>query len=235
MNRAYRVPLHNRISRALLRPVFRGLFRALAQVKVQGISNVPYGQPYIAVINHISTFDPPFALTFWPEEIEALGASDIWERAAFGQNWLVRLFGAIPVRRGEYDRQALERVAHVLKSGYPLLMSPEGGRTHTVAMRQAKAGLAFLVEMTNVPVVPVGITGTTDDFFKKAIRGQRPPLTMTIGQPILLPPIEGRGEARRLARQRNTDLVMARIAALLPDEYHGYYAKAARDINQITD
>lgn len=227
MNAPYRLPLRNRISRALLRPVFRGLFHLLARVTVSGTENVPCGQPYIAVINHISTFDPPFGLAFWPENIEVLGASDIWERTGFGQNLLVRLFGATPVRRGEYDRRALERVANVLKSGYPLFMSPEGGRTRVVAMRQAKPGLAFLVEMTNAPVVPVGITGTTEDFFKKATRGLRPPLTMKIGKPITLPPVEGRGEARRECRQRNTDLVMSRIAGLLPEEYRGYYAKTA--------
>lgn len=227
MNAPYHVPLRNRLSRALLRPVFRGLFHLLARVTIRGVGHVPYGKPYIAVINHISTFDPPFALAFWPENIEALGASDIWERTGFGQNLLVRLFGATPVRRGEYDRRALERVAHVLKSGYPLLMSPEGGRTHSLAMRQARPGLAFLVEMTNAPVVPVGITGTTDDFFKKATRGLRPPLTMAIGKPLTLPPVEGRGEARRACRQRNTDLVMAHIAGLLPEEYRGYYSETA--------
>lgn len=227
MNAPYHIPPGNRIARTLMRPVFRGLFHLLARVTIRGVENVPYGKPYIAVINHISTFDPPFALAFWPENIEVLGASDIWERAAFGQNLLVRLFGATPVRRGEYDRRALERVAHVLKSGYPLLMSPEGGRTHSVAMRQAKPGLAFLVEMTNAPVVPVGITGTTDDFFKKATHGLRPPLTMTIGKPITLLPVEGKGEARRACRQRNTDLVMSHIAGLLPEEYRGYYSETA--------
>ncbi len=223
----YHVPCQNRLSRALLRPVFRGLFHLLARISLRGVENVPYGKPYIAVINHISTFDPPFALTFWPENIEALGASDIWERTGFGQNLLVRLYGATPIRRGEYDRQALESVARVLNSGYPLLMSPEGGRTHSVAMRQARPGLAFLVEMTGTPVVPVGITGTTDDFFKKAMRGLRPALTMNIGKPITLPPVKGKGEARRESRQRNTDLVMAHIAGLLPEEYRGDYQETA--------
>lgn len=227
MNAPYRPPLPNRMARALMRPVFRGLFHLLAHVTVQGTANVPCGTPYLAVINHISVFDPPFALTFWPENLEVLGASEIWERTSFGQNLLVRLFGAIPIRRETYDRQALERAAQVLKSGYPLLMSPEGGRTHEPAMRQAKPGLAFLVEMTKMPVVPVGITGTTDDFLKKAARGLRPPLTMTIGKPIFLPPIQGRGEARRKEYQRNTDLVMSHIAGLLPEEYRGYYAETA--------
>jgi 1-acyl-sn-glycerol-3-phosphate acyltransferase len=178
-------------------------------------------------MNHISTFDPPFALTFWPEDINALGAVDIWQRKGFGQNMLVRLYGGIPVQRSGYDRLALDRATSVLKSGHPLLMAPEGGRTHVTAMRQARPGLAFIVELTSVPVVPVGIFGTTDDFFQKAIRGARPELRLRIGRPIVLPQVEGKGDARRESRQRNTDLVMAHIAGLLPEHYRGYYAETA--------
>lgn len=210
-----------------MRPLFRALFRILAPVEIQGAEHIPYGKPYIAAINHVSTFDPPFVLAFWPENIEALGASDIWQRKSFGQSLLVRLYGATPVHRGEYDREAVSRVVGVLKSGHALLMSPEGGRSHSIAMRQARPGLAFLVEQAGVPVIPVGIVGTTDDFFQRAIRGARPALTMRIGRPLNLPPVEGKGEARRESRQRNTDLVMAHIAGLLPTHYRGVYAASA--------
>lgn len=220
----YQTPFFNRMARTLLRPVFRGLFRLLARIEVEGLENIPRGTAYIAAFNHVSTFDPPFLLTFWPENIEVLGASDIWNRAGFGQNLLVRLFGGIPVHRGEYDRQALERVVRVLQSGYPLLISPEGGRTRVPAMRKGRPGLAFIVEETHAPVVPVGIVGTTTDFFRRAIVGQRPTLQMRVGKPVQLPSVEGRGEARRQSRQRNVDLVMSQIAALLPDEYRGVYA-----------
>jgi hypothetical protein len=47
---------------------------------------------------------------------------------------------------------------------------------------------------------------------------------MRIGAPFWLPPIEGKGEQRRSYRQRNADLIMQRIAVLLPPEYHGVYA-----------
>jgi 1-acyl-sn-glycerol-3-phosphate acyltransferase len=221
----YRPPLLNRLARTLMRPVFRGLFHLLARVELEGLENVPSGGVYVAAFNHVSTFDPPFLLTFWPENIEALGASDIWQRAGFGQNILVRLFGGIPVHRGEYDRQALERVITVLRSGYPLLISPEGGRTKVPAMRRARPGLAFIVEETGAPVLPVGIIGTTSDFFKRALRGERPTLTLRVGQPIQLPPVEGRGEARRQSRQANVDMVMYAIAQLLPESYRGVYAQ----------
>lgn len=222
---AYHVPWPNRAARVVFKPVFRGLFHLLANIKVTGLANVPLGTPYLVAFNHISTFDPPFVLAFWPEMLEAMGASDLWNRP--GQGQLARIYHGIPVHRGEYDRVLFDRVLGVLSAGLPLLLAPEGGRSHHEGMRRARPGISFIVEKANVPVVPVGITGATDDFFKKAIRADRRTLEMHIGKPLSLPALEGKGDERREARQRNADLVMAHIAGLLPVEYRGYYADAA--------
>ena len=151
--------------------------------------------PYIVAINHVSLFEAPFVGVFWPEQLEALGASDVWDRP--GQNILARMWGGIPVHRGDYDRAAMDGVVSVLHSGYPLLMAPEGGRSHKPGMQPAKAGIAFIVEQTGLPVIPVAIVGTTDDFFQKASHGKRPQLEMHIGKPFQLPPVEGKGAERR--------------------------------------
>ncbi len=225
----YRVPRFNRLVRPLLKAVIRGLFHILADVRVTGAENIPK-KPYIVAINHVSIYDPPFLLAFWPEILESMGAAEIWERR--GQDVLVRLYHAIPVHRGAYDRQVLDTALSALAAGHPLLIAPEGGRTHVIAMRQAKPGLAQIVDAARVPVVPVGIVGTTSDFWQRARRGERPRLELRIGKPLHLPPLEGKGEARRAARQRNTDLVMAHIARLLPEEYRGYYAEAASQIEE---
>ena len=113
---------------------------------------------------------------------------------------------------------------HLLRSGRPLAIAPEGGRSHEVGLRRARPGVAYLMDRARVPVVPVGVVGSTDDMLERALRGERPLLEMRIGEPFLLPPIEGRGEARREARQSNADLVMGHIAALLPEKYHGVYS-----------
>jgi 1-acyl-sn-glycerol-3-phosphate acyltransferase len=222
----YRVAWWRRwLARPFLRLVLSSLFHLLAPVRVTGRHNIPRGKPYLAAINHVSLFEAPFVGVTWPEQLEALGASDIWERP--GQNILARMWGGIPVHRGEYDRAAMEGVLSALRNGYALLMAPEGGRSHQPGMREAKPGIAFIVEQTGVPVVPVGIVGTTDDFFSKASKGKRPPLEMHIGKPIQLPPVEGKGQERHAARQRNADLVMRHIAGLLPEEYRGVYAETA--------
>lgn len=213
------------IGRPLVRLVLGAVFRLLAPVKITGRENVPLGKPYIVAINHVSLFDPPLAGAFWPEQIEAMGAVDIWSKP--GQNILARMWGGIQVHRGEYDRALFDTVISALQSGYALLIAPEGGRSHIPGLRQAKPGIAYIVEQTGVPVLPVGIVGTTDDFWQKAKKGKRPPLEMHIGKPLTLPPLEGRGADRRQARQANADLVMRHIAGLLPEEYRGVYVDAA--------
>jgi 1-acyl-sn-glycerol-3-phosphate acyltransferase len=213
------------LARPFIRVGLRLLFYILAPVKITGSKNVPLHTAYITAINHVSLFEAPFVGAFWPEQLEVIGASDVWERP--GQNILARLWGGIPVHRGDFDRAAVAGVLSALRSGSPLLIAPEGGRSHVPGLRQAKPGVSYIAERSGMPVIPVGIVGTTDDFWKKASRGDRPGLEMHIGKPIILPPVEGRGAQRRESRQRNSDLVMRFIAGLLPDQYRGVYAENA--------
>jgi 1-acyl-sn-glycerol-3-phosphate acyltransferase len=213
------------LARPLVRSSLKALFYILAPVKISGRENIPFGKAYILAINHVSMFDPPFIISCWPEMVESIGAAEVWHKP--GQGILAWLYGGIPVHRGEYDRKALETVLNVLKCDHPLLIAPEGGRSHDTNMCRAKPGVAFIAEQSGVPIVPVGIVGTTDDFWHKASRGRRPQLELRIGKPFLLPAVEGTGNQRKEARQRNADLVMSYIAGLLPEEYRGIYATSA--------
>jgi 1-acyl-sn-glycerol-3-phosphate acyltransferase len=221
----YRVPFHIRFNRIYLRFGIRTLFKIMGRVKVVGQENVPLGKPYVIAINHISIFDPPLTVSFWPEEPEVIGAADVFEKK--GQGTILSLYGVIPVHRGDYDRALLEKILAIIKSGRPLVIAPEGGRSHEPAMRRAMPGVGYIIEHTQVPVIPVGLVGTLDDFWQRAKRGEKPLLEMRIGKPIIFPPITQKGAERREARQYNADLVMRHIAGLLPEEYHGVYAGQA--------
>jgi 1-acyl-sn-glycerol-3-phosphate acyltransferase len=222
MKDPYEVPFRNRLARFLIRPIFRGLFYMLGRVCITGIENMPSNRAYMIAINHISIFEAPFIVAFWPVVPEAVGAVEIWQRP--GQSILARLYGGIQLHRGEYDRHVLDAMLAALRAGKPLLIAPEGGRSHKPGMRRALPGVAYIVEKAQVPVVPVGIVGTTEDYFKRAMRRERPLLEMHIGKPLCLPGITGNPEERRETRQRNADLIMAHVATLLPVEYRGVYA-----------
>jgi 1-acyl-sn-glycerol-3-phosphate acyltransferase len=213
------------IIRPIIKRLFRGIFRVLGRVKIIGKENIPYGKPYVVAMNHVSIFDPPFAAAFWPEHLEIIGAEDVFSK--LGQGQLLKIYGVIPVHRGDYDRVLLNRIIRIVRSGFPMLIAPEGGRSHVTAMRRAKPGVAYIIEKTGVPVLPVGLIGTTEDYWQRSRRGERPLLEMHIGRPIHLPEITARGTERHAARQRNADLVMSYLAGLLPEEYRGVYAESA--------
>ncbi|MFT3890399.1 MAG: lysophospholipid acyltransferase family protein [Anaerolineales bacterium] len=222
MTETYRVPFRFRISRPILKFVFRGIFRLLGRVKISGQEHIPYGTPYVVAINHVSIFDPPLAGAFWPEQLEIIGASDVFEKP--GQGQILKLYGVIPVHRGEYDRVLFTKIISVIKSGFPLLIAPEGGRSHVPAMRRAMPGISYIIEQTGVPVIPAALVGTTEDFWQRARRGEKPVLEIRIGRPITLPQITAKGNEKHEARQKNADLVMSYLAGLLPEEYRGEYA-----------
>ena len=223
--KSYRVPFHIQVNRIFLRFGIRALFNILGHVKVVGRENIPLGKPYVIAMNHISIFDPPLVVCFWPEQPEVIGAAHVFEKK--GEGTILSLYGVIPVHRGDYDRILLEKILAILKMGRTLVIAPEGGRSHQPAMQRAMPGIGYIIEHAQVPVVPVGLMGTTDDFWQRSKRGEKPHLEMHIGKPIYFPPMNEKGVARREARQKNADLIMRHIAGLLPEEYHGVYAGQA--------
>lgn len=225
MSDGYRVPLRFRISRPILKIVFRLIFRLLGRVTITGKENIPIGKPYVVAMNHVSIYDPPLAGAFWPEQLEIIGASDVFEKP--GQGQILRAYGVIPVHRGDYDRVLFTKIISVIRAGYPLLIAPEGGRSHVPGLKPAMPGISYIIEQTHVPIVPVGIVGTTEDFWQRARRGERPPLALHIGKPILLPEITAKGTEKHELRQQNADLVMRYLAGLLPEEYRGVYRGSA--------
>jgi 1-acyl-sn-glycerol-3-phosphate acyltransferase len=123
----------------------------------------------------------------------------------------------------------IEKMIAVVQSGHPLLIAPEGGRSHTPGLRPGFPGVAYLANKSKAPVLPVGIIGSTDDFLNQAIRFKRPVLEMKVGEITFLPNIEGKGEQRRIELQNNTDIIMYKIAELLPLSYQGVYATRETD------
>jgi 1-acyl-sn-glycerol-3-phosphate acyltransferase len=197
------------------------LYRAFARVSITGLENVPTSGAYIIAFNHISIFEPPFILTLWPVAPEALGAVEVWREP--DKKFLACLYGGIPIDRDQVSREPLLKAVSALRSGFPLMMAPEGRLSWQPGLRRAKWGIAYLAEKSGAVVVPVGIVGSTGDFLKQVLAFKRPILEMRIGKGIVLPPLETITANRRAALLHNSDLVMKAIAALLPPEYRGEY------------
>lgn len=222
MEDRYRVPLYIRLNRRFMRVLFRGFFRLLGKVELYGMDKIPKHNKYVIAFNHVSLVEVPFIGAFWPTIIEIIGAAVVWERP--GHAIVARMWSGIQVNRTQFDREVFNNVKMVIDAGFPLMISPEGTRSHTPGLARGKPGIAYIIDKTGLPVLPVGVVGNTLDFLRQGIRGKKPSIQMFVGDLIYLPALTGRGEERRNMRQHNTDIVMARLAELLPKSYRGVYS-----------
>lgn len=221
MSDHYYLPWWVKLNRRLMRPAFRGLFHILGKVELYGMENIPDHNRYVIIFNHISMVEIPLIAAFWPTTFEVIGADVVWERS--GQNIIAILWSAIRIHRTEFDREVFNQVSKVFEANRILMISPEGTRSHTPGLTRGKPGVAFIIDKADVEIVPVGVVGNTMDFITQGLRGKRLPIQMFVGEPFRLPPMEGRGAERRALRQFNTDYMMAKVAALLPESYRGVY------------
>ena len=124
------------------------------------------------------------------------------------------------IDRSKADFSAFRKAVDVIKQGHVIGIAPEGTRSRVGQMLEGKPGVLLLAGRAEVPIVPVGITGT-EDMMKKILAFHRPKITVRFGKAFTLPPIPR--DSRDEAMQQNTTEVMCQIAALLPENYRGFY------------
>jgi 1-acyl-sn-glycerol-3-phosphate acyltransferase len=132
--------------------------------------------------------------------------------------------GVHPVDRSRADVEAYRLAKRILDEGHVLFVFPEGTRSPDGALQEARDGVASLALRTGAPIVPVGISGS-DRVWPRGKRLPRPGgrVTVRVGSPFRLadelPPDVAKGDVKAAA----TDLIMHRIAALLPERQRGVY------------
>ena len=124
--------------------------------------------------------------------------------------------------RGQADMKAIKEFIARLKKGGVMVIAPEGTRSKSASLLKGESGVIFIAAQAGAPIIPVAVTGTEDAVVKSRLkRFQKLKITLTAGEPFVLPPMKG-AERDRLMRDA-TEEVMCRIAALLPESYRGYY------------
>jgi 1-acyl-sn-glycerol-3-phosphate acyltransferase len=213
---------NRRIARGLTRQLLKTLLPLVARIEVRGLENCPPGGPLIVALNHLAHIDAPLAMATLPYELEAIALADLYRVPVTGQ--LLRLYGTIPVHRGEYDREVIRQALSVLAEGKVLALAPEARMSVTGALERARDGVAWLAVHSRAPILPVAVTGT-EKAYAAWRRRRRPRLTLSVGPVYPTPEVAESGAARREQIAQVTDEVMHRIAAMLPPEYQGVYAE----------
>jgi 1-acyl-sn-glycerol-3-phosphate acyltransferase len=201
----------------------RLIARVVTRIRVEGLENAPKSGPLIVVANHLSNADPPIVVGWLtpalgrPMHILAKEALFVGPIGAF-----LRSQGVTPVRAGGSDVEAYRAARAVLDRTDVLCIFPEGTRSYTGELGDAKLGVAMLATRSDVPILPVGISGT-DRFLG---RGQRFPrigarVTVRVGKPFRLK--LDASQPRRTALHAATEQIMRAIAAQTEPRHRGRY------------
>jgi 1-acyl-sn-glycerol-3-phosphate acyltransferase len=133
------------------------------------------------------------------------------------------------VDRFNPDVKAIRAVITRMKQGEVLVITPEGTRSKVGHLIEGKPGVSYLAAKMEYPLLPVGISGSSDETFFGQLRHlHRPHVTVSIGPVFNLPPLPAGNQDRDEALKTDTEEIMCRIAALLPGEFRGFYADHLR-------
>jgi 1-acyl-sn-glycerol-3-phosphate acyltransferase len=205
------------------------LIRTLSNTKFYGTEHLPHSGGVLVATNHVSRLDIPvlFVNPARPD-ITALVANKYLNYPIF--RWFTEVAGGIWLDRSTADFAAFTKSLEVLRSGRALGIAPEGTRSKTHGLIEGKSGVVLLAQRSGLPVVPVGIEGS-DSATVKFFTLRRPRINVRFGRPITFQPAP-REHREQIVREQ-TDEVMCRIAALLPESMRGVYASHPRTLELL--
>lgn len=172
--------------------------------EIVGLEHLPASGGYIIVANHQSWIDSGIVAG-------ALYGSVRQSLRAVAQSSKYRIFGGIPIN--EYNPSSVLDVAlGYLRAGHPTVIFPEGNSNPAPELRLGKTGAARLALRSGLPVVPMGIQGTTGVTLWQSVRwffsfGRR--CRVVIGQPIIFPPRHMEDIDRPLLESTTADIMQA--------------------------
>jgi 1-acyl-sn-glycerol-3-phosphate acyltransferase len=180
---------------------------ALITFRARGIDsqNVPAG-PVILAPNHASFMDHFFTGAFVRRRVQFMGKSQLFKGF---MGWWYSHGGVFPVRRGHHDEEAFITSFKVLERGGAVVMYPEGGRSRTGAIGDARPGIGRLALESGAPVVPVAILGSYQ--VRNWKRLQFPKVTIQYGKPLRFEPID---HPSRDEQQQAAEVILDRIKAI---------------------
>jgi 1-acyl-sn-glycerol-3-phosphate acyltransferase len=141
------------------RPTFGALVRTFAPLRHYGVDRIPRHGPLVLCCNHFSWLDPWAIGSVTPRTLYYVAKQEAHAHQLMGP--FIRIFGTLPVRRGESDREAVRLMREVVRRGDALGMFPEGTRQEREP-GELKAGAAMVAIQEGAPVVCGAIHGSQD-------------------------------------------------------------------------
>lgn len=174
----------------------RILSRLYFRVRVTGFENFPSNRALIVIANHRSGFDPPMVGALMRRRVHFMTKVELFSNPLL--RCVFHYVQAYPVKRGRPDRQAIRHSLQILQRGEIIVLFPEGHRSETGELQEARSGVVFLAQKSGCELLPIGITGRYR--FRRTIR-------YVVGEPFRLDPEIDRKAAQSLVMEKIRELV----------------------------
>ena len=173
--------LQHRIARVWARLC---VFFTGGRVIVRGAENLRKHPVAVYASNHTSYMDTPVIFATMPFQFRILAKKELWPIIFIG--WYLDRSGQIPIDTAN-PRATLSSLGvgvKALRSGMPLVVFPEGGRTPNGELQRFLSGAAYLAIRAQVPLVPVAQDGVYDLLPIHTRHFYPGDLTLNVGEPI---------------------------------------------------
>jgi 1-acyl-sn-glycerol-3-phosphate acyltransferase len=154
-----------------------------------------------------------------PRNITGFAKAETWDNPVLGL--LFNLWGAIPIQRGEADATAFRSALEALQQGRILGIAPEGTRSRHGQLQKGHPGIVMIAFHSNAPILPLVYYGS-ERFRDNLNKFKRTDFHIRVGKAFTLRFPDGK--LNRDIRMIMVDEIMYQIAALLPEQYRGYYS-----------
>jgi 1-acyl-sn-glycerol-3-phosphate acyltransferase len=138
------------------------VFFAGSSLRVRGNENLRRHPVAVYASNHTSYMDTPVVFAALPFQFRILAKKELWPIAFIG--WYLDRSGQIPIdtQNPRATLSSLGAGVKALRSGMPLFVFPEGGRTPNGELQNFLSGAAYLAIRAQVPLVPIALNGVYD-------------------------------------------------------------------------
>lgn len=142
------------------------------------------GRVAVYVANHLSYSDTPVLFGILPFQFRIVARHDLFKLPFIG--WHLTRSGQVPVNvtNPRASISSLGSAMKTLKSGMPLFIFPEGGRSETGQLGEFLHGPAFMAIRAGVPIIPMALVGTHELLPIHASEFHPAPVTLIVGEPI---------------------------------------------------
>jgi 1-acyl-sn-glycerol-3-phosphate acyltransferase len=198
-----------RLGRFWARSVLR---MAGARVRFEAPDRAAWPDRAVIVANHQSWFDVFALAAYLPVSYRFVAKEELARIPVFGTAW--QACGHVSISRQDRGRaiRSLNQASDQVREGKSaIILFPEGTRSPDGRLRTFKKGAFVLAINNDVPVVPVGISGSRHVMPKGSFRIRPGEIRIRVGEPIYTEGLEHHHRDALLARSR------AAVVSLMED------------------